>query len=150
MNSHGEEQLETFDELAASYSKHLERPFRFATVFHFIKQAAGVTSDHQIDIETMRSAISLTEYFKNESRRIIATIAFDTKKTDQQKLIALIQKRGGIVTPRDLQRSNKSRHPTADVAKKALDDLVSAGLGVWEQPAPTAKGGRSSKQFRLT
>ena len=150
VNSHGMEQLATFDELSAAYSKHLERPFRFAIAFHCTKQAMGILADHQIDFETMRSAILLTEWFKNESRRTIATMAVENKRTDQQKLVALIKKRGGVVSPRDLQRSNKKRHPNADTAKAALDGLVADGLGLWEQPELSDKGGRPSNQFRLT
>lgn len=149
VNSHGMEQLDTFGELAASYSKHLERPFRLAIVFHCIKEAMGVTTDHQIDIETMRCAIALTEWFKNESRRIIATMTLDTQQTDQQKLIALIKKHDGVVKPRILQRSNNNRYPTSVAAEAALQELVDTGLGEWETIEPPTTGGKASKQFRL-
>ena len=149
-DQHNQEQLNTSGSLAASFSKLEEYPLRFAIVFHCVKQSMGLESDHLIDADTIRSAIALAEWFKNESRRIIEITSIDRRQTDQQKLIALVESKGGTVKPRDLQRSNKNRYPNADTAAAALDGLVLAGIGVWEQPAPSAKGGRRSKQFRLT
>jgi hypothetical protein len=125
-------------------------PLRFAIVFHCVKQSMGLALDHQIDADTMRSSIALTEWFKNESRRVITAMAFDSQESEKEKLVAFIASKGGAVKPRHLQRSNGKRYPNAKVAEAALNGLVTAGNGVWEQLPPSNKGGRPSKQFRLT
>ena len=149
-DQHNQEQLNTSGSLAASFSKLEEYPLRFAIVFHCVKQSMGLASDHLIDADTIRSAIALAEWFKNESRRIIEITSIDRRQTDQQKLIALIKSNGGSAKPRDLQRSNSRRYPKSAVAEAALNELVSVGLGVWEQTPLPKTGGRPSKQFRLT
>ena len=145
-DSHNKELAEHSGSMAAAYSKLEEHPLRFALIFHCVKQAMEIVPDHYIQADTIQSAIALTGWFKNESMRVQSLISFVEKKTGTEKLVELIRSKGGIVKPRDLQRSNKKRYPTSSVAEAVLNQLVAAGLGAWEQ----VKGaGRSSRQFKL-
>ena len=146
-NRHNQELAEHSGAMAAAYSKLEEHPLRFALIFHCVKQAMGIAQDHLIQADTVQSAIALTEWIKNESQRIQSLISFDEQKTDTEKLVEFIRGKGGTVKPRDLQRSNKNRFPTSSAAVLALDGLVAAGLGDWEQDNAT---GRPSKRFSLT
>jgi len=58
-------------------------------------------------------------------------------------LMDLIDRMGGAVTVREILRTRMFRK--AKRAKAALDDLVEAGVGVWE----TTAGGRPTRIFRL-
>jgi hypothetical protein len=49
----------------------------------------------------------------------------------RRQLAALVRRKGGRATVRQLMRWNCSRYATADAARQALDDLVRAGLGIW-------------------
>ncbi len=61
----------------------------------------------------------------------------------------LIRAKGGSVTPRDLMRSSR-RYPKSEDAKRALDDLVAAGLGRLESVQAGSKGGRPTVVFVLS
>lgn len=148
-NRHNQELAEHSGSMAAAYSKLEEYPLRFALIFHCVKQAMGFAPDHYIQADTIQSAIALTDWFKNESQRIQSLMSFGEKKTDTERLVEFIRNKGGVVTSRVLQRSNKKRYPTSPVAEAALNELVEAGLGQWEKTTPPITGGRASKQFRL-
>jgi len=61
----------------------------------------------------------------------------------KQRLVDLIERMGGAATVREILRTRLFRK--AKKAKAALDDLVEAGVGVWE----TTAGGRPTRIFRL-
>ena len=149
-NRHNQEMVETEGAVAAAFSKLEEIPLRLAIVFHCVQLSSRTTTSNLVDADTITKAIALTDWFKNESKRIYSAMALEIEKTGREKLAEWIDEKGGIVTPRDLQRSNKKRYPNADTAKAALNDLVMTGLGIWEQTNPPKTGGRPSKHFRLT
>jgi len=64
-------------------------------------------------------------------------------------LVALINKRGGRVTVRDLQRARQSRFPTSDAAETALEELRQAGLVRRVDQPTTARGGRATSVYEL-
>src|SRR5262249_23274712 len=59
--------------------------------------------------------------------------------------VEFIASRGGRITPRDLQRSNNRKYPTAAHAEIALDALAGAGVGGWEEAGAAAKGGHPTE-----
>jgi hypothetical protein len=66
-----------------------------------------------------------------------------------RKLVEWIAARGGRVTVRELQRANSRRWPTRDLAESALQDVVRAEVGRWEEgPVPEA-GGHQPRQLVL-
>ena len=148
-NEHNWEQLSNRGNIAAAYSKQQETPLRLAIIFHCVKQGMGVAQDHYIDLETMQSAIELTSWFKTETRRIYSSLALENRKSNREQLIKWIATKGEV-TPRDLQRSSKTKYPNAETAETALNDLVMAGLGCWEEVPTTKSGGRPSRKFRLS
>src|SRR5690606_19005964 len=69
-NKHNEEQASLSGDLAAAWSKLEQIPARLALVLHCIKQAAGEPVDpNTVDVDTMRDAIRLTDWFKSETLR---------------------------------------------------------------------------------
>ncbi|HEV3438273.1 MAG TPA: hypothetical protein VG122_12995 [Gemmata sp.] len=55
-------------------------------------------------------------------------------------LLEWIKRRGGKATPRDLQRANARRYPTAQVALLALDTLAGVGLITRSESVPEHGG----------
>jgi hypothetical protein len=68
---------------------------------------------------------------------------------DRRKLVELIRRKGGSVSPRDLMQCSRT-YRTAEDAERALRDLVEAGFGIWENSPTTAKGGRPTRRFCLS
>ena len=63
-------------------------------------------------------------------------------------LVELIEKKGGEVTVRDIQRSSR-RWSTAAAAEAGLENLVQAGLACRVDRPGTGKGGRPTSVYRL-
>lgn len=148
-NRHNEEALNRSGLIAAAYSKLEELPLRLAIVFHCVKQHGGFASDHYIQADTMDAAITLTEWFKQESDRVYSLVSKRQDQTDCERLCDLISRRGGSITVRQLQRSNSKRYQSANSAEAALRELVNAGCGDWMLDDRASKQGRASKRFKL-
>ncbi len=138
-------------ELAAAYSKIKGVVARLALIVHCIRVAADdstVVNRGCIDVDSVRSAVTLAEWFKNEIGRVYEVLRESDEDRDRRRLVELIQRKGGSVTPRDLMRSSRL-FQTAEDAERALIDLASAGYGQLESIQPGPRGGRPTKRFRL-
>jgi len=103
---------------------------RLALVLHVVKCALGQEEwDAPLSGETMKAAICLGEWFLNETLRVFQCICFTAQTERRTKLVAQVEKSGGTLSVRALQRSNSNLYPTADAARSALRDLSKAGLG---------------------
>lgn len=60
-----------------------------------------------------------------------------TPSPEQAPLVALIHDRGGAITPRQLQHARRTWRASAQVAREALDALVTASLGTWQPDGQT-------------
>lgn len=144
-NSH-QKDMETISEsLAAVYSKLENYCAKFALILHVLKWACDLPDKEDIDArarfskseppwlideDTMMRAIVLTEWFKNESRRVYAYLEplASKNRVDENSTVSLaFVKRKGIVTARDL-RNNFQAKFTLDSAEKTLTELVESGL----------------------
>jgi hypothetical protein len=68
---------------------------------------------------------------------------------DQRRLVEWIDRKGGTVTARDVQMGCRwLKEPGA--AEAALEELVKAGRGNWQNSATTPKGGRPGRSFALS
>ncbi|MCH7872128.1 MAG: DUF3987 domain-containing protein [Planctomycetes bacterium] len=114
-----------------------------ALLIHLADGSTGSVGD-----DALRRAIRWGEFLESHARRIYGTVFHGANCRGDKKLIDSIRKCGSSVTSRDLQRSGPC-FKTASEAQAALDVLVSEGLGVWESPKPSAKGGHPAKRFRL-
>jgi hypothetical protein len=70
-------------------------------------------------------------------------------KTDLGELVAFIERRGGVVTVREVTQFYWPLKNQRGKAEAALGALVRSGLGSWEGIATTARGGRPTRQLRL-
>jgi hypothetical protein len=151
-NAHAVEQADLTGDLSAAWSKLEEYAARLALVLHFIRCAASgesLTEPAILDAASMTSAICLTMWFKHEARRIYAMLDETDADRDKRRLIEWIDRKGGTVTPREVQqRCRWLKEPGA--AEAALEALVRASHGTWQEVSTTAKGGRPTRAFVLS
>jgi hypothetical protein len=149
-NSHAVEQADLTGDLSAAWSKLEEYAPRLALVIHSIRAAANDGTDPLVlDIESMAAGIRLAQWFKHEARRVYAMVAESDAERDQRRLVEWIDRKGGSVTPREIQMGCRwLRH--AGASETVLDELVKTGRGTWSNVQTTAKGGRPTRLFTLS
>src|SRR5262249_34264718 len=103
----------------------------------------------QVTAPSVEAGVRLARWFAREARRVYATFRETDSDRDTRALVNFVARKGGRVTARDLQRSNRRKYPTAGPAEKALNALVRAGLGRWEESPSAGDGGRPSRSFVL-
>jgi hypothetical protein len=121
-------------------------------VVDFTRWAAGdpnLTKPDILDLPSMNAGITLAKWFKHEARRVYAMLDESDAERDQRRLVDWIGRKGGTVTPREVQQGYRwLKEPGA--AEAALQGLVEAGRGTWRDVPATAKGGRPARAFVLS
>ena len=149
-NRHNQELFELTGDLAYAFSKLEELPLRLGLILHLVRWAAGERVDpNRVDADSMERAITLTEWHKKETTRIYDILARGGEGNQDEELVQWIANRGGAVTVRDLVRNLSRFRGKRLEAEEALNDLVKAGLGHWEELPADQKGGRPKTIFRL-
>ncbi len=151
-DEHNTECVELTGDLASVASKLEGYAARLALVVHFVRWAADdptLADPNAVDETSIAVGVSLTQWFMSEARRVYGILGESEDDGQLRQLIELIERNGGEVTTRNLIRSSRMFLKTAD-AEAAIDKLVAAGFGRWEEASPNPKGGRPSKRFILT
>jgi hypothetical protein len=150
-DAHAVEQADLTGDLAAAWSKLEEYAARLALVVHFVRWAAGdpmLTNANVVDVVSMNAGIELAKWFKHEARRVYSVLDESDAERDQRRLVEWIERRGGAVTTRDVYTGCRwLRAPGA--AEAALEELVQAGRGTWEQ-SPAGRRGQPTRRFVLS
>lgn len=140
--------------MAAALPKAVRYALRLALVWHCVSEAAAGRDPGRgcIGDEAMAAGEALARWLVSEAGRVYAVLAERPEDRAARLLAEWVQRKGGQARPRDLMRSNPQKYPTAAAAELALDGLVSAGYGRWEDDPPRAGGGRPGRAFvsRLT
>ena len=91
--------------------------------------------------------------FGQAAARYLETITSMKKPSAQQwearRLAEWIERRGGVVTVRDVTHGIRAYRNDPDTAEHALSELVEAGIGRWEADDHGPRGGRPARRFRL-
>jgi hypothetical protein len=150
-NEHGKEQIELDDDLSAAWSKLEGYAARLALVHYLVRVAADdptVSDPDTVDETSMAAGIALSRWFGAEAKRVYAMLG--ESETDQQirELVELVERLGGTVKARDLQRRSRKYH-TATEAENALQILVQHEKGDWRPKPCTDQGGRPTTVFVL-
>jgi hypothetical protein len=136
-------------DLAAAWSKLEGYAARLALVVHCIRLVAQEGIDpHHVDETTMKAGIALAKWFGHEAKRVYAVLGETPAERERRELVEVVERRGGRVTVRELERSSR-QYGSAAEWKQALGGLVDDGLGRWDFLPPDPKGGRQSKVFVL-
>src|SRR5262249_12210177 len=151
-DAHAIEQSELTGDVAAAWSKLEEYAARLALVVHFIRWAADdptLTNENLVDVASMNAGITLANWFKHEARRVYAMLDETDAERDQRRFIDWIGRKGGVVTPREVQQGCRwLKEPGS--AEAALEELVKAGHGTWRDVPTTSRGGRPPRVFMLS
>lgn len=150
-NAHAVEQADLTGDMAAAWSKLEEYPVRLALVVHFTRWAAGdpnLTKPDIVDAASMNTGITLAKWFKHEARRVYSILDESDAERDQRRLVDWIGRKGGTMTQREVQQGCRwLKEPGA--AEAALEELVKAGRGTWEQ-SPAGQRGQPTRRFKLS
>jgi len=138
-NDHAKEQTELTGDLAAAWSKLEGYCARLALIIHLLRWASREEVNcSSIDQDSMQSAITLIEWFKNETRRVYALLAETDEDRELRELVELIRRKGGRITVRKLMRS-VFKFKKSDEAEEALNELKEAGFGKWKTVSTKTK-----------
>ena len=151
-DAHAFEQAELNGDMAAAWSKLEEFAARLALVVHFTRWAASnstLTNANVVDAASMDAGIVLAKWFKHEARRVYAMLDESDAERDQRRLLDWIGRKGGTVTPREVQQGCRWVKE-AGAAEAALEELVKVGRGTWRGVPTTTKGGRPAREFVLS
>jgi DNA polymerase-1 len=130
-------------EVRSAFSKLRGVAARLALLFHCIKHAGLDTTDiGPVEADSLRSGIAVAHWAANQVRRFYQLFGETTEERETRRLYEWIAQRGGKATVRDLTRFYTHKTPTVEAARKALDNLVEAGLATWQQQPPGPQGGR--------
>ncbi len=137
--------------MAAAVPKLVRIGLRLAMIHHCTTEADAGRNPGRSSITeaSMTAGIGLARWFEVEAERVYAMLSEKPEDRAARMLAEWVGRKGGRVRPRDLQRSNKVKYPTADAAEAALQALVLAGVGQWEDLPPPKGGGWSGRVFVL-
>lgn len=137
--------------MAAAIPKLVRIGLRLAMIHHCATEADAGRDPGRASISeaSMRAGIELARWFEAEAERVYAMLSEKPEDRSARLLADWVRRKGGRASPRDLQRSNGAKYPKTGAAELALDALVSAGWGEWEDEPPKAGGGRPSRVFVL-
>jgi hypothetical protein len=145
-----DEQTKAEGEVAAVLSKLEGTCARLALLFHLIPRAADRSDCDPIEPASIEAGEALVRWFAYEARRIYATLTESTEEKETRRLVEWVRSRpGGKATAKELQHSNGRKYPMGEHAEAALEALVGAGWGRWEDRPAGPKGGRPTRIFVL-
>jgi hypothetical protein len=144
-NEHAELQANAVGFRAAFLAKIEGVGPRLALIVHMLRLAArgGNLGDHTpVDVESIRAGVAMARWFAHEGERVHRILA-DSADRDERGLIEWISRRGGTVSPRDLQQNIRRFKSNSEAAEAALNVLVRKKLGCWATThPPTGRPGR--------
>lgn len=135
----------------AAYSKLQGGCARIALILHLAEHAAGggiEAPTREVSGNSMRAAITLARWFRQESERVYAMLAESEAQDRDRRVMEIVNALGGRCTANDLRRKRRL-FGTVEEAEEALASLVERGLGRWEEKGPGPQGGRPTREFVL-
>ena len=135
--------------VTAGWSKLEEYAARLALIIHLTRFVSGESVEaFEVDVQSMAAGIALTRWFCEETRRVYALLEQSDVERQRDDLMSWIRRRGCDVSVPDVQGGHR-RFKTAAETEAALDELVKAGFGRWQQVASSHRGGRPTRRFIL-
>ena len=137
--------------LAAAWAHLPAYVARFALVLHLCRWAEEQPVDPAlVDAESLRAAVRLVEWFGGEARRVYTALTAPEVRDPTTRTLDLIRRKGGRVTAREFQQSDRRFRNDAAGAEAELERMIQLGYGDWEQVPTTRKRGRPTDVFVLT
>ena len=134
-DDHNTEAAELHGDLAAAWSKLEGYAARFALLLQLVEDPDAAA----VDEPAVRSGVALARWFAGEARRVYAVLSEGEADRDLRELVELIRRKGGSMSGRELVHASR-RYATVEDAEGALQAVVDAGWGRWEQPPQQGRG----------
>ena len=155
LNNEFAERAENVDggPMSSALPKAVRYALRFALIHHCVTEAAHGRDPARgcIAEASMIAGETLSRWFVYEAERVYATMGEKPEERATRHIDGLARRlalrNGGAVRPRDLQRANAGKYPTAEIAEAALDSLATAGLGTWRDSPGGKSGGRPTRVY---
>ena len=148
-NELGQAQAEVGDDIAGMLAKIEGYCARLALIIHLVRDEANdltLQSSDAIDQSSVESAITLAHWFAHEAERVYAMIRESDEQSARRRLVEVIVRRGGEITPTQLRQYDRKFRDSTEDAAAALQDLVDAGHGQWHDP----QGNQKARRFVLS
>ena len=142
---HAEETAALTGDLAAAWSKIECYAARLALLAALCRTPEATT----VDIHAMQTGIVLARWFAYEADRVYQILAESPDQAERRRLVELIERKGRSITVRDLVAGDRRFRGGAELAEAALNGLVEAELGRWDDSPSGPRGGRPGHVFRL-
>lgn len=137
------------DDLVSALAKLKGQCIRIALAFACAEAIESGKNLSNIDITSMNSAITITDWFAEELRRTYALLRESEGDAARRQVVELLRRKDGAgITTRELMRACPS-FASADDAEAELNRLVRDGLARWEPFATTEAGGRPTRRLVL-
>lgn len=150
-NRHNRESVSLDEDLGAAYAKLEEVAARLALVIHCVRYALGeVNSLYSLDVASMAAGIELTEWFKQEAKRVYAVLADDDVAFENRQVIQWIEAQGRPVTIREVYRAHRNKFQSQEEVELLLNKMVREGVATSETDTPTEQGGRPVTTYSLS
>ena len=136
--------------MAAVLPKIVRIALRLALIHHCLIHAAIQSDPAKFSItdDSMFAGVTMALWFSGEAERVYAMIDECPDDKKERSLAELVERKGGRLSPRELQRTNNPKYPTSEVCEAALDVLVTSGWGVWQEEK-AERGGHTKRVFVL-
>ena len=133
-----EKSKEQSELLLAFLSKHCAKVARLALIFHCIYEAAG-GCPHEVEVDCMRRAIGVAQWFYNETVRCMAILGYvsvdNDRKNRELSTLELIKQKGPV-TKREISRLRSNLPDVAGI----LTSLLAKKLIVKRETKPERRG----------
>ena len=148
-DEHAERIAQAAGDAASMMAKLEGAAARLALVVHCVRSVSEPdVSPDEVDAGSVRAGVAIAEWFADEAERCYGLFEETDGDRQDRELVDWIVSRGGSVTARELQGGIR-RYRASGAAASALDRLADAGVGVWQTPSPTARGGPPRRAFVL-
>ena len=148
---HNKESVSLDEDLGAAFAKLEEVAARLALIVHCVRYALGeVNGLYSLDVASMATGIELTEWFKQEAKRVYAVLADDDIAFENRQVIQWIETQGRPVTVREVYRAHRNKFQSQEEVELLLTKMVREGVASSETGTPTEQGGRPVTTYSLS
>ena len=113
--------------LIGPWSKMRSYCARLALVLHFLRMACAENFGDEVDLDSMRHAATIADYFKSHAKRVYSRLSTTKEDETAGQVIQWIVKHGGETTVRQLQMARIIKKTSEGEA--LLNDLTDRGFG---------------------
>jgi hypothetical protein len=100
---------------------------KLALIFHQFKKAANEENTEYISLQTLKEALSLIEYYKEQAWALVDLLTKGSTAKTFDSIETILKKRGGSATTREITQSRSSWRGKTDVLHSVLRKMEKDG-----------------------